>query len=203
LDKRGGAHSLRRVSFGVMGEDSTEQPRGDRPQNSRLTSRRVTVQEASEILGVTVEAVRGRIKRGKLEAEREKDGSVYVWLATDLATTGNNQPPTSHGQPTASQQPGNRLDNQEQLVESLLDQVAYMRVQLAAEREANRENRRLLAAALERVPANEPPETTTTTTAQSLESAAETTEGVETPDRDEGAQEGGQRRSWWRRLFGA
>lgn len=185
-----------------MGEDSAEQPRGDRPQNNRLTSRRVTVQEASEVLGVTVEAVRGRIKRGKLEAEREKDGSVYVWLDTDRTTTGNNQPPTSHDQPTASQQPDNRLDKQEQLVESLLDQVAYMRVQLAAEREANRENRRLLAAALERIPASEPPETTTTTV-QPSESAAETTEDVETPDRGEGAQEGVQRRSWWRRLFGA
>jgi len=39
-----------------------------------------------------------------------------------------------------------------QLVECLRDQVSYLRDQLDQEREANRENRRLLAAALERIP---------------------------------------------------
>ena len=38
------------------------------------------------------------------------------------------------------------------LVESLQDQVSYLREQLAAERRANDENRRLLLAALERIP---------------------------------------------------
>ena len=46
------------------------------------------------------------------------------------------------------------------LVESLQDQVKYLREQLDAEREATRENRRLLAAALERIPELEaPPDT--------------------------------------------
>jgi hypothetical protein len=43
------------------------------------------------------------------------------------------------------------------LVEVLKDQVQFLRNQLDAEREANRENRRLLAAALERIPELEAP----------------------------------------------
>ena len=145
--------------------------------NQPPTRRRVTVQETAEVLGVTVEAVRGRIKRRKLEAERDKDGSVYVWIDTDQPTTRQDQPETGNDQITAGHRP-DRLGNQEQLVESLLDQVTYMREQLAAEREANRENRRLLAAALERIPAIESPETL-----QAPETVAGDPEGTREPRR--------------------
>ena len=56
----------------------------DQSQTSR---QRVTVAQASEILGVTVEAVRGRIKRGTLEHERHSS-TVYVLLHADQMTTG-------------------------------------------------------------------------------------------------------------------
>jgi hypothetical protein len=52
---------------------------GDQPR----TRRRVSVPEAAELLGITVDAVRGRIKRGTIDAERGSDGSVYVYVATD------------------------------------------------------------------------------------------------------------------------
>ncbi len=100
----------------------------DQPQ----TSRRVTVQEATEILGVTVEAVRGRIKRGKLRSERDEAGGVYVWLDADQTSTSKNQSSTGTLPDT------NRLADQSALVESLLEQVAYMREQLAEDREARR-----------------------------------------------------------------
>ncbi|HKH39171.1 MAG TPA: hypothetical protein VKA82_18615 [Rubrobacter sp.] len=48
-----------------MGEDQSQTGR-----------RRLTVAEASAVLGVTVEAVRGRIKRGTLDHERT-DKSVF------------------------------------------------------------------------------------------------------------------------------
>jgi hypothetical protein len=47
------------------------------------TSRRVTVAEAAQLLGVTVEAVRGRIKRDTLAYEKTSDGTVYVLLDAD------------------------------------------------------------------------------------------------------------------------
>jgi predicted transcriptional regulator len=40
--------------------------------NDRTGPRRMSVVEAAELLGITVAAVRGRIKRGTLEAERER-----------------------------------------------------------------------------------------------------------------------------------
>ncbi len=70
----------------------------------------------------------------------------------------------------------------------------------AAERQAHAEIRRLLAAALELMPSQlEPP-------AEPREAPSEATpqpERVRKPQLSvEGAQEGAQPRSWWRRMFG-
>jgi hypothetical protein len=85
--------------------------------------RRVTVAEASEILGITAEAVRTRIKRGRLDSVKEppdRTGTVYVLLEADQ--TGPNIDPTLQGQDQASDQ--TRQD--EGLVEALREQVAYL-----------------------------------------------------------------------------
>ncbi len=100
-----------------------------------MTRQRVTTREAADILGISVEAVRKRIERGQLEHERE-DNRVFVYLDEDQTESGHEV----EGKGTKP------------LVESLQDQVEYLRDQLEREREANRENRRLLAAALERIP---------------------------------------------------
>jgi hypothetical protein len=81
--------------------------------------RRVTVAEASEILGITAEAVRTRIKRGKLDSVKEppdRTGTVYVLLEVDQ--TGPNMDPTSQSQ--------DRTPDQAALVETLREQVAYL-----------------------------------------------------------------------------
>lgn len=44
---------------------------------------RITVQEAAAVLGVTVEAVRGRMHRGKYKREKTEDGRVFVLLPPD------------------------------------------------------------------------------------------------------------------------
>ena len=62
-----------------MGEDRTETERSQ-------DSRRVSVAEASEILGITAEAVRTRIKRGKLDSIKDPPdpgGKVYVLRAIE------------------------------------------------------------------------------------------------------------------------
>jgi hypothetical protein len=78
--------------------------------------------------------------------------------------------------------------------------IATLREQLQAERQAHSEARRLLAAALERIPA--------------IESPQETSEAAVTADEQQGrgqphsaseageAQEGAQK-PWWRRVFGS
>jgi hypothetical protein len=109
-------------------------------------------------------AVRSRVKRGTLQAERES-GTVHVLLDADRPATGE---PTS--------QPDQ--DSKDEL-------IAVLREQLAAEREANRENRRLLLAALERP-------------VRGLEAGTE--EGP--PEESEGPETGARRPDrgypWWR-----
>ena len=56
-----------RISMVLMGNDRTP------------PVRRTTVAEAARLLGISAEAVRGRIRRGTLPVERE-EGTVYVLL---------------------------------------------------------------------------------------------------------------------------
>jgi hypothetical protein len=144
-----------------------------------MARRRLDVREAAEVLGTTVDAVRKRIARGSLEAEKE-DGTVYVWLDT--------------GQPMAGQ-----VDGSGELVEELRSRVRFVERQLEAERQAHSEARRLLAAALERIPPQlEAPE-------RPPESPSEATGPPDSggvPPASGGAQEGTERVSWWRRVFG-
>jgi hypothetical protein len=139
------------------------------------------VAEAAEILGISAEAVRGRIRRGTLPVERES-GTVYVLLdhPSEDRTTAD-QPRTTGDQPD---------DRTDLLIAELQDRVRSLE-------EANRENRRIIAALTSRIPAIEAPQEATET--------PETVEGE--PERAEprpatgGAQEGA-RRPWWRRVLG-
>ena len=146
-----------------------------------MTGRRVTTREAAEALGISVEAVRKRIERDQLAHERV-DNRVYVYLDEDRTESG----PDVEGEGAGA------------LVESLQDQVSYLREQLAEERRANDENRRLLLAALERIPAIEAPR-----------EPSEPVEEGEDPDQAgspqtaaQGPQAGALGRPWWRRIFG-
>ncbi len=124
--------------------------------------RRTTVAEAAEALGISVEAVRGRIRRGTLPVERE-GGKVYVLLepgVEDRTTT--DQPRTTTERPD---------DLTDALIASLEGQIEDLREQVRSERQAHAEARRLLAAALERIPPQvEPP---------NQEAPTESTEGAE------------------------
>jgi hypothetical protein len=103
-----------------VGEDLT----GERRRVKRLT-----VQQAAAHLGISEGAVRNRIKRGTLTAEREA-GRVYVLLS-------------------------GAASRDESTDESQL--VAVLREQLQAERQAHAEARRIIAGLVERIPAIEAP----------------------------------------------
>jgi hypothetical protein len=123
--------------MGGVGEDQSQTGR-----------QRLTVAEASEVLGITVEAVRGRIKRGTLDHERTEKG-VFVFLQADQST----DRPRPDNDQTAD-----RLQSEGAALISAKDEtIATLRDQLEAERQAHAEARRLLAAALERIPAIEAP----------------------------------------------
>ena len=171
--------------------------------------RRVTVAEASEILGITAEAVRTRIKRGKLDSIKDppaQGGTVYVLLQADQ--TRPDIDPTMKGQ--------DQTTYQTQLVETLREQVAYLQGVIATrdkELEQRAEEIRRRDAALEREQqltaifadrlreldapreARESPET-----AAEEPERAPRPQGTPRPDAP-GAQEAVQR-PWWRRVFG-
>jgi hypothetical protein len=170
--------------------------------------RRTTVAEAAQVLGISAEAVRGRIRRGTLPVERE-GGTVYVLLSeADHARTTTDQPRTTD-QPT---------DRTEILIAELQDRVRSLE-------EANRENRRIIAALTSRIPELPP----ASEGSSSSEATGASTEATPQPGRVgpqttlEGAQEGSQQmrmpeaggaplprdqreeaasRPWWRRVFG-
>jgi hypothetical protein len=161
---------------------------------SQTGRRRLTVAEASEVLGVTVEAVRGRIKRGTLEHERDS-GTVYVLLETD-------QPPTGH-QPD-DDRPTDQTQPDEGMVGELRDRIRYLERQVEEEREARRRADTILAqlsaANAEQartIRALEAPQEAS----EDAETVEEAPEGEEPRPGTQGAQEGA-RRPWWRRVLG-
>ncbi len=152
-----------------MGEDATG---GDRRDRQRLT-----VPEAATVLEVTVDAVRGRIRRGKLASEHDSNGTVYVWA---------NTPKTDRPGPSLPVE-GPSTD-QSELIEELRDRVRALE-------EANRENRRIIAALTQRIPEIEAPRDSTPETRDAPETGTESEPGTET--RGPAASDAGQsRRSW-------
>jgi hypothetical protein len=162
-----------------MGEGRTGGPRDEPQANQRLT-----VAQAAVSLGITEGAVRSRIKRGTLPTVKES-GTVYVVLVNGTSEA---------NQSTNTDEPSGGPSDQSGLVESLQDQISYLRDQLEAEREAGRRKDHLLAAALERIPAIESPET--------RDSPETAPEGEGRGDAPLEQQEPVEQRSWWRRFFG-
>jgi hypothetical protein len=143
--------------------------------------RRTTVSEAAEILGISAEAVRGRIRRGTIPVERE-GGTVYVLIeGTERRRTTDDQSRTTGDQPS---------DRTDLLIAELQDRVRSLE-------EANRENRRIIAALTSRIPAIEAP----SDERESPETVEGERERAESRSDAFGAQESVQR-PWWRRMFG-
>ncbi len=88
-------------------------------------------------------------------------------------------------------------DDRDERITELRDTVRDLRERLDREEEANRENRRLLAAALERIPAIEAPRDEP----HAPETAPETSEGA-SPRSDRVGPQTSARRPWWIRIFG-
>jgi hypothetical protein len=156
------------------------QPNGDKSP----IDHRCTVPEAAGVLGISPEAVRARIHRGTLQKEKAPDGTVYVRLNDDQSR--------SNGDDTPDRSTAEEL---------LKEQVAYLRDQLDQERAARTEERRrhdtIVAALTSRIPELEAPQERP----HAPETATAGADRVERPATD-GAQEGTERRSWWRRFFG-
>src|ERR687894_495993 len=163
---------------------------GDQPDADVYSSVRMTVQEAAAALGITVEAVRGRMHRGKYGREKAEDGRVYVVLTPDqLANVGE------------------RSGGSSELVEELRDHVAFLRAELEArnkeihrrEEEHREEARRkdtIIAQLAQRIPDLETSGESSPEPREASETVSEESEKgtMGSPEQ----QESSQRRSWWR-----
>jgi hypothetical protein len=155
------------------------------------TDERLTVAQAADRLGMSEGAVRSRIKRGTLPTERER-GTVYVVLGGELAGGGPaGEPPADH-----------------RLINSYAERVESLERALEAEREANRENRRIIAGLVNRVPELAAPEREAGTAegypvpAESPETASGAGAEEGPPEESEGPEERSSRPErgypWWR-----
>ncbi len=177
------------------------QTNGDKSETRRL-GHRYTVQEAAEILGTTVDGVRSRIRRGSLNSMKVS-GTVYVLLDTDQAGLSGTRLDQSETSPDEDGT-GPLIEAKEETIAELRDQVAYLREQLGQEREANRENRRIIAGLVQRVPELEAP----SSRRNDHETPPDPSEGAEPPPDTVEPQTGVQepeataRRPWWVRIFG-
>jgi hypothetical protein len=147
----------------------------DRPS----TRRRATVAEAADAL--SIEAARGRIKRGKLEVEREPDGSVFVLLDTNQT------------RPAVDQ-----ATDQTLLIARLENEVQFLREELARKDAIMLNTTEAMKALTPPAvhPQDKPP------VAQEAHTEATQQPGTVEPQVPiEGAQEDTQR-PWWRRMFG-
>jgi hypothetical protein len=143
----------------------------------------MSVPEAAEVLGITADAVRSRIKRGTLPTVREA-GRVFVVVE-------------GADRPTAQAQPTNR-PGEDRLYQEMQARIAYLERQVDEEREARRRADTLLAQLMQRIPELEAP----SDTPGPSETAEQEPEGAQPRPDIPGAQEGVQRVSWWRRIIG-
>ncbi len=150
--------------------------------------RRVSVEDAARVLGISENAVRKRIERGTLESERDGDAR-YVLLEGDMPQHANDM---SDGMPDSIALMQAHLD-------SLAGQLAFLRMELEARTEEARRKDHIIMSLTQRVPELESPRDEP----QAPETPAESSEGKDTPNLDKGTQEATERRSWWRRWFGA
>ena len=100
----------------------------------------MSVYQAAEVLGVTVDAIRKRISRDTIPHERDEHGRVWVILDTDQDTASKVQDADRPQSDSGA------------LISEMRHRIESLERQLEQERQANSEHRRLLAAALERIP---------------------------------------------------
>jgi hypothetical protein len=152
------------------------------------------VREAAEVLRISQHAIRQRIRRNTLASEKTAAGRVYVLLDRDVEVSGEPSEETS-GEASG-------VDP----VQMLREHNQMLREQLAEAHAANRENRRIIAGLIQRVPELEPPPGGPSPEPHGPETVTETGEATETPSDRLGGESGVQRRerrsSWWRRFFG-
>ena len=156
---------------------------------------RLTIAEAATLLGVHKNTVRNRIKNGSYPAEivQTERGPTYLIERESLLTNLNTNTLSSASQELVSHQ---AMEFVQDLLRPFVSELGEVREELGAER-ARRQMAEQRAAALEaELEALKEPQ-------ESPQTAEEEPERAELHAATGEAEEGVQRRSWWRRIFGS
>ena len=156
---------------------------------TRQGTRGLTLREAAEVLGISKEAARKRVRRGSLPSAKGADGRVYVYLPAGGDAGADASPGDGEAQDPVPR--GGDLDLRDHL-------IAELRAEVEAWREESRRKDHIIAGLVERVPALEAPRGER----DGPESAAGDPDRSEPRPATGGAQEAAERRSWWQRWFG-
>lgn len=148
-----------------------------------VVAKRMDLKEAAQVLGITSDSVRKRVKRGTLPSEMGEDGRLQVWLDTGLDVGSDNA------------LPGVSPDRSDALVEAKDETIRVLEAQLQAEREASAELRRIVAGLVQRIPELEPAREPAPESPESPQTASEDGSATQAPPQEE-------KRSWWQRWFG-
>lgn len=171
----------------------------DHPDHGTYGASRV-----AEVLGLGKRRVLQMLERGELEGTKDELGRwvipappVHALLQQrrrDHERRNRTKDPGENDTPPASP------EIERELIDSLKDQVEDLRQRLDREQDANRENRRIIAALTQRIPELEAPRDER----GSPETPSEPTQGTQAPQPRPTPQTGSQRRtaSWWRRIVG-
>ncbi len=187
---------------------------GDQDDTGRRSGSEVSVYEAADILGVTVDAIRKRTQRGTIPHRRDEDGRVWVMLEADsklLDTRG--KPQDVQGSVTSEQgkhRVSTLLQAKAETIAELRDQVEYLRGiietrdrELEARTEELRRRDIIISSITQRIPELPP------TISEETPNISERDAGVPEEAEDEGDQALAQedrgtsprRRSWLARFF--
>ena len=142
---------------------------------------KMTVDEAARVLGITTGAVRNRLSRGTLESIKE-NGTVFVLLPPEMSRD-------------VTDTPTDNPRDVEALMAAKDETIRILAEQLSRAEERDRENRRIIAGLVQRVPELEPVREVPPEPREEPETASPEMEGVETPLAEE------KRRSWLHRFF--
>jgi hypothetical protein len=174
-------------------------PSSDRTKDHTDELTTVTVADAAELLGLSTEAVRMRVKRGTL-ASTKIGSTVYVLLdgpderpnvkPNARPNTGTNGRPN----PRPNVETAPMVANLQEHNADLRDQVEHLRRELDTRNEELRRKDTIIMAMTQRIPELE----ATPETRDDPEAASEGTGRVEVPP---ASQESAQRRSWLHRFF--
>lgn len=162
---------------------------------------RVSLVEAARRLGVSKDAVRKRARRGSIPHDRDPDGTVYVYVPAGVDTSTDTTESSTDAGTDASTDTS--TEARSALLDAYRDRIESLERQLAAERSAHGETRRIAAMLAQRVPELEPPRDASQESPQEPQSVSEGSGGDDAPPEDSPTEEHSGFAGWFRRIFGS